>query len=117
MQDKTWTLERVASSIGLRINKEKTKVIRINANNIKTIVLQDGELEEVEEFAYLGSVMDRSGGRDKDIKIRTGKARTAFNVLKKLWNASEISKFTKIRIFHSNVISVLFYGAEMWEQL
>ena len=41
---------------------------------------RDGELEEVEEFAYLGSVMDRSGGRDKDIKIRTGKARTAFHV-------------------------------------
>ena len=62
--------------------------MRINAKNIKTIVLQGCELEEVEEFAYQGSVMDRSGGRDKEIKMRTGKARTAFNVLKKLWNAS-----------------------------
>ena len=53
MQDKTSTLERVASSIGLRINKEKTKVLRIYANNIKTIVLQDGELEEVKEFTNL----------------------------------------------------------------
>ena len=44
---------RVASSIKLRINKEKTKVMRINAKNIKTIVLQDGELEEVKEFTNL----------------------------------------------------------------
>ena len=65
MQDKTSTLERVASSIGLRINKEKTKVMRINANNIKTIVLQGCELEEVKEFTNLESVMDRSGGTDK----------------------------------------------------
>ena len=65
MQDKTSTLERVASSIGLRINKQKTKVMRINANNIKTIVLQGCELEEVKEFTNLESVMDRSGGTDK----------------------------------------------------
>ena len=71
-------------------------------------------MEDVEDFTYLGSVMDRSRGTDKDIKMRTGKARTAFNVLKKLWNANEISKFTKIKIFNSNVKSVLFYGAEMW---
>ena len=55
MQDKTPTLERVASSIGLRFKNEKTKVMRINANNIKPIVQQDGELEEVKEFPYLGS--------------------------------------------------------------
>ena len=72
MQDKTSTLERVASSIGLRINKEKTKVMRINANNIKTIVLNNDELEDVEELTYLGNVMDRSGGTDKDIRVRKG---------------------------------------------
>ena len=33
---------------------EKTKVIRINAKNIIPIVLQDGELEEFDEFTYLG---------------------------------------------------------------
>lgn len=114
MQDKTSTLESIASSIGLRINREKTKVMRINTNNIEPIVLQDGELDEVTEFTYLGSVVDTSGGTDKDIKVRIGKARTAFNMLKKVWNAGEISKSTKIRIFNSNVKSVLFYGAETW---
>ena len=114
MQDKTSTLESIASSIGLRINREKTKVMRINTNSIEPIVLQDGELEEVTEFTYLGSVVDTSGGTDRDITVRIGKARTAFNMLKKVWNAREISKSTKIRIFNSNVKSVLFYGAETW---
>ena len=44
--------------------------------------------------------------------MRIGKARAAFNMLKNIWNASEISKPTKIRIFNSNVKHVLFYGAE-----
>ena len=54
------------------------------------------------------------GGNDQDINIRIGKARTVFNMLKKVWRAREISRKTKIRIFNSNVKSVLLYGAETW---
>ena len=78
MQNKTSTLETVAASIGLRINREKTKAMRINTNNIEPVVLKDGALEDVSEFTYLGSVVDTSGGTDKDIRVRIGKARTAF---------------------------------------
>ena len=114
IQNKTSTLETVAASIGLRINREKTKVMRINTNNIESVVLKDGALEDVSEFTYLGSVVDTSGGTDKDIRVRIGKARTAFNMLKKIWNARDLSKSTKIRIFKTNVKAVLFYGAETW---
>ena len=98
MQNKTSTLETVAASIGLRINREKTKVMRINTNNIESVVLKDGALEDVSEFTYLGSVVDTTGGTDKDIKMRIRKGRTAFNILKKIWNVREISKSNKIRI-------------------
>ena len=47
MQNKTSTLETVAASIGLRINREKTKVMRNNTNNIGPVVLKDGALEDV----------------------------------------------------------------------
>ena len=54
----------------------------------------------------MNSPIQESGGADKDIKVRIRKSITAFNMLKKIWNASEISKFTEIRIFNSNVKSV-----------
>ena len=82
--------------------------MRINTNNIEPVVLKDGALGDVSEFTYLGSVVDTSGGTDKDISVRIGKARTAFNMLKKIWNVRDLSKSTKIRIFNINVKAVLF---------
>jgi hypothetical protein len=113
MQNKTATLETVAASIGLKINREKTNIMRINNSNTEPIVLGDGAFENVTEFIYLGSVVDTSGGTHKDIGVRKGKAKTAFNMLK-IWNTREISKSTKIRLFNSYVKAVLFYGAETW---
>ena len=36
-------------------------------------------------------------------------------MLKKVWTSKEISTETKMRIFNSNVKSVLFYGCETWK--
>jgi len=58
--------------------------------------------------------MDKSGGTDADVKTRIGKARSAFNMLKKVWSSREIGTSTKVRLFNSNVKSVLLYGAETW---
>ena len=48
------------------------------------------------------------------ILTRIGKARAAFLMLRKVWCSREISFRTKLRIFRSNVKSVLLYGAETW---
>ena len=39
------------------------------------IVLIGNFLEDVESFTYLGSVIAKDGGADKDIKVRIDKAR------------------------------------------
>ena len=44
-----------------------------------------------------------------------GLARQAFAMLYPLWKSNRYSKRTKIKIFNSNIISVLLYGAEMWK--
>jgi hypothetical protein len=36
-------------------------------------------LEEVEEFTYLGSIVNIEGGTDADVKNRINKARVIFN--------------------------------------
>ena len=45
---------------------------------------------------------------------RIGKARAAFVMLKNIWASGGISMRTKLRIFNSNVKSVLLYGCETW---
>ena len=114
MQNKTNELATISSQVGLKINEGKTKILKINTDRNDPVTLQGNALEEVETFTYLGSIVDRQGGTDADIKARIGKARTAFIQLQNIWKSKAMSIRTKIRLFNSNVKSVLLYGAETW---
>ena len=103
MQDKTNRLASEAKKLGLKINKDKTKVLRANTPNEDPIQLEQERLEDVDSFTYLGSVVDQQGGSDADIKARLGKARTAFIQLKNVLSSSSLRLRTKLRIFKSNV--------------
>ena len=100
--------------MGLNIHKGKTKIMKMNTNSGEPMTLKDTQLEEVESFTYLGSIINKEGGTDTDVKARIGKSRAAFLQVKNIWRSKEVQQQTKIRIFNSNVKSVLFYGAETW---
>ena len=70
------------------------------------------EVEDVEEFPYLGARVDKEGGDSKDIMIRLQKARRAFQRLGKVWTARGIGRRTKIRLFETLIRPVLLYGCE-----
>ena len=116
MQEKASDLHRTSMQVGLTLNKQKTKIMRISASTDKPVKIEGEELEKVESFTYLGSVMDKSGGTDTDMKTRISKARSAFNMLKKIWSSREIGTSTKVCLFNSNVKWVLLYGAETWQK-
>lgn len=115
MQEKTSALHHASVQVGLKPNKQKTKILRINAGTDEPVTLEGEELGEVESFTCLGSVVNKQGGTDADVKTRIGKAQSAFNVLKKVWNSREIGTSTKVRLFNSNIKLVLLYGAEPWQ--
>ena len=86
----------------------------MNTTSSTPITIQSDSLEEVDSFTYLGSIVDKQGGTDADVKIRISKARTAYHQLKNIWASRDLSNNTKLRIFNTNVKSVLLYGAETW---
>jgi len=100
--------------VGLRVHAGKMIFLRINTANDGPITLGGDGLEEVEAFTYLGSIVNNHVGTDIDVKAQIGKARLAFLQLKKIWSARTIATQTKIRIFNSNMKSVLLYGSETW---
>ena len=114
MQDKTNTIATNSARLGLSIHRGKSKILRVNAADTSPINLEGEALEEVEEFTYLGSIVDKQGGTDADVRVRTGKARGAFIQLKNIWSSRDLAITTKIRIFNTNVKSVLLYGVETW---
>ena len=114
MQDKTTLLETTSAGTGLKINRKKTELMKMNTTANAPITVGGEPIKEVESFVYLGNVVDHQGGTDRDVTARIGKARAAFVMLKNIWASGGISMRTKLRIFNSNVKSVLLYGCETW---
>ena len=61
--------------------------------------------------------MTNDGNTEAEIKTRVNKARGAFAATKNIWKMKIISKNTKIRIFKSNVLSVLLYAGQTKYQM
>ncbi|CAC5407057.1 unnamed protein product [Mytilus coruscus] len=58
-----------------------TKVLKSNTRSLASLMANIQALEEIDSFTYIGSVVDNLGGSDKDVKIKIGKDRTAFNII------------------------------------
>ena len=65
------------------------------------------QIEAVDKCTYLGSEIDASGGTDLDIESRIKKARSAFGILTPVWRNANLGTGLKLRLFKSNVVSVL----------
>ena len=69
--------------------------MRTNTTSKDPIMLDENVLEEVDTFTYLGSVINKKGGTDADVKARIGKARAAFLQLKDIWSSKILRNSTR----------------------
>ena len=114
IQQKTTKLEEEAAKLGLIINSDKTKSMRINARNPDPVTVSGAQVEDVEKFTYLGCIVTRTGGTEEDVEARIRKARNSYHDLRKIWNSRQISIKLKLTLYNSIVKSVLLYGSETW---
>ena len=63
---------------------------------------------------YLGSIVRYDGGAGIGIQSGLNKARTSFKMLNNVWRSSQYGTRTKLKIYHSCVLSTLLYGSECW---
>jgi len=85
MQVKTKSLEEIAMLVELRVNKDKTKIMKVKTDSSQTVTLANGSIEEIKEFTYLESLVKvpRIGGTEQDVEARLGKARTVYREVDK----------------------------------
>ena len=67
----------VSENTGVRINKIKTKLMRVNTKKEDSVFLGHESIEDVEDFTYLGSNISKNSGADRNIQARFGKARSS----------------------------------------
>ena len=75
MKEKTEDLLETSKQIGLNIHKGKTKLLKVNQGSDTPLELEGTEIEEVESFTYLGSVVDKLGGTDEDRRAKAKQAK------------------------------------------
>ncbi|VDP78296.1 unnamed protein product [Schistosoma mattheei] len=114
MHEKTTSAEAASTAVGLNIHKGESKILRYNTACTNPITLDGENLEDVKTFTYSGSIIDEQGGSDADVKARISKARAAYLQLRNIWISKQLSTNTKVRIFNTNVKTVLLYGVESW---
>lgn len=101
----------------MKINTQNTKVLVCSRNNNITtkIHLQNNqEIKQVEEFAYLGSIISKDGRSAKEIVKRICQAKIAFNKKRGLFTSKSISVRTRINLLMTYVWSIMLYGNETW---
>ena len=99
IQIKTRQLYQFAARTGLRINKKKTQILRINSKCENRILIDDQELKEVDKYNYLGANFSKQGGGGDEIVNRIRKARVSFKKLKQIWISNIYTLRSKLRLF------------------
>ena len=90
--------------------------MRLNTTSNLRLDAEGTVIQQVDQFTYLnlGTVVSTEDPTQKDIKNRLAKARSAFQRLRPIWKSKQYNRKTKIRLYNSNVKSVLLYGSECW---
>lgn len=102
------------NKVGLKINNEKTKIMRLGKiKGDKQIKIGDKLFEEVDKFKYLGIMLTNTGTREEEIKEKIMATNRALHANKKILKSKLITKKTKIRIHESLIRPVMMYGAEV----
>ena len=60
----------MSEKTGLKINKGKREVMKINTSVTTPITVAGEHVKEVESFVYLGSVVDKKEGTNQDVKSK-----------------------------------------------
>jgi len=78
------------------------------------IICQGKELEQVETFKCLGSIITENGDCSKEIQARLGAATGAVRSLDSLWKDRSLNVKVKQRLLSTLVWTVALYGCETW---
>ena len=107
-----------AKNFGLTIGLNKTVLYQTpprEAYSFPHISIDGTNLNAVEHFTYLGSVISNDATVSKDLDNHLSKASSSFGRLsKRVWQSHSFRLSTKIQVYRAIIISTLLFGAKTW---
>ena len=104
----------------LNMNVKKTKVMIFERESVRTecvIQVQNEELEQVNEYVYLGSMFTRDGRCESDIERRKTAGTKVNGALRPIMKSRNVSIPAKKLLHQAILLPTLMYGSESWTWL
>ena len=103
-------LDRTTRSYKMEISPDKTKMPNGFQREIK---IKGQNLEEVENFKYLGTIISNEGSKP-EILFRIAQTTAALSRLKIIWRDKNISLASKVKLMRTLILSTILYSCESW---
>ena len=94
--------------------KTKITVVDKNRTDDHKFILNGEELEEVNSFVYLGSLINTEVSCMPEVNRRLCMARNTIENMTTIWKSPAICKSLKLRIARATTSAVATYGCESW---
>jgi hypothetical protein len=98
--------------VGLNINENKTKykqIKRTGRNDITHLKIDNFAFENVENFSYLGTILNADDKMNTEIAERILKGNKAYCANAELIKSKFLKRSTKIKIYKTTIRPVLTY--------
>ncbi len=106
-------LNNGSNQVGLKINMKKTKTMFNKFITKKQISIQQTEIEEVEEYVYLGQLVRIDHNQYDELRRRIRSGWSAFGKLSEVMQ-SNMPLCLKRKVFNQCVLPAMTYGSETW---
>ena len=118
MKENAEALVFAAKEIGLEVNADKTKYMVMsrdrNAGRGHSVKTDNGSIERVEEFKYLGKTLTDQNSIQEEIKSRLKLGNACYYSVQNLLSSRLLCKNLKIKIYRTIFLPVVLYGWETW---
>ena len=116
LQEKWLRWQRGMASQGLKVNTGKTEVL-VSSRDRKEVHIVDSSntrLNQVEQFKYLGVVVNETGGSEEAVGARISAAWNNWREVSRVVGDKKMPRGLKVKIYETIVRPVMTYGAELW---
>lgn len=116
LKDLFLRLEERAKEMGLRINENKTKYMRVtrketDANNIE---IGRYKFERTDNFKYLETIINKNSNVSEEIKEMLQASNRCYYAFKGLLTSKLLGRKTKLTLYKTLIRPVTVYSAECW---
>jgi hypothetical protein len=110
-------LQNEVTLMGLNINEDKTKYMKIKRTGTKDVThlkIDNFSFENVENFNYLGSILNADNKMNIEIAERIVKGNKAYCANAKLIKSKFLKRNTKMKIYKTIIRSAVTHSSETW---